>query len=137
MTAKEYLEQAHYLDALIAAQRREIEYWKDLCTNVTGVGFGEHLHKPNQKTEASFVHCLEKIDAIQRRLADEIEGRIALRDEINSRINALSDQEEQLVLRLRYLDGCHWEDIAMALGKKVRTAHRIHRNALQSITVPK
>ncbi len=66
MTAKEYLNQARHLDALIHCRLREIDYWRDLSSSVSGSSFEEH-HNPNRPTEAPFVRCLEKINAIQYR----------------------------------------------------------------------
>ena len=64
MTAKEYLNQARHLDALINCRLREIDYWRDLSSSVSGSNFEPH-YNPNKPTEAPFVRCLEKIDAIQ------------------------------------------------------------------------
>ena len=36
MTAKEYLNQARHLDALINCRLREIDYWRDLSSSVSG-----------------------------------------------------------------------------------------------------
>ena len=62
MTAKEYLNQARHLDALINCRLREINYWRDLSSSVSGSNFEQH-YNPNKPTEAPFVRCLEKIDA--------------------------------------------------------------------------
>ena len=69
MTAKEYLNQARHLDALINCRLREIDYWRDLSSSVSGSNFEPH-YNPNKPTEAPFVRCLEKIDAIQRDVAE-------------------------------------------------------------------
>ena len=70
MTAKEYLNQARHLDALINCRLREIDYWRDLSSSVSGSNFEPH-YNPNKPTEAPFVRCLEKIDAIQRDVAEK------------------------------------------------------------------
>ena len=69
MTAKEYLNQARHLDALINCRLREIDYWRDLSSSVSGSNFEPH-YNPNKPTEAPFVRCLEKIDAIQKDVAE-------------------------------------------------------------------
>ena len=68
MTAKEYLNQARHLDALINCRLREIDYWRDLSSSVSGSNFEPH-YNPNKPTEAPFARCLEKIDAIQKDVA--------------------------------------------------------------------
>lgn len=52
MTAKEYLNQARHLEALINCRLREIDYWKDLSNSVSGVRYDGMPHSPNRQTEA-------------------------------------------------------------------------------------
>ena len=136
MTAKEYLNQARHLDALINCRLREIDYWKDLSSSVSGMRFDGMPHSPNRPTEAPFVRCLEKIDEIQRSVEEKVAQLISLRDEINARIDMLENHEEQVLLRYRYIDGCTWEEIGHMLNVSLRTVHRIHGSALQNFSVP-
>ncbi len=135
MTAKEYLNQARHLDALINCRLREIDYWRDLSSSVSGSNFEQH-YNPNKPTEAPFVRCLEKIDTIQRDVAEKIAYLVRLKGEINTAIDALEMRDEQLVLRYRYLDDCTWEEISRMLNVSLRTVHRIHGSALQHFSVP-
>ena len=135
MTAREYLNQARHLDALIHCRLREIDYWRDLSSSVSGSGFEEH-HNPNRPTEAPFVRCLEKIDEIQRSVEEKVAYLICLKEEINKAIDKLDNRDEQLLLRYRYLDNCTWEEIAAMLNVSIRSAHRIHGMALQHFSVP-
>ena len=135
MTAKEYLNQARHLDALINSRLREIDYWKDLSNSVSGSGFEAH-YNPNRPTEAPFVRCIEKIDEIQRSVEEKVAHLIQLRDEMNTQIDMLDSREEQTLLRYRYIDGFTWEEIARMLNVSVRTVHRIHGAALQNFIVP-
>ena len=134
MTAKEYLNQARHLDALINCRLREIDYWRDLSSSISGSNFEPH-YNPNKPTEAPFVRCLEKIDAIQRDVAEKIAYLVRLKGEINTAIDALEMRDEQLVLRYRYLDDCTWEEISRMLNVSLRTVHRIHSSALQHFSV--
>ncbi|MFR8727808.1 MAG: sigma factor-like helix-turn-helix DNA-binding protein [Dysosmobacter sp.] len=135
MTAKEYLNQARHLDALINCRLREIDYWRELSSSVSGSNFEQH-YNPNKPTEAPFVRCLEKIDTIQRDVAEKIAYLVRLKGEINTAIDALEMRDEQLVLRYRYLDDCTWEEISRMLNVSLRTVHRIHGSALQHFSVP-
>ena len=136
MTAKEYLNQARHLDALINCRLREIDYWRDLSSSVSGMKFDVMPHSPNRPTEAPFVRCLEKIDAIQRDVAEKVAYLVCLKETINAAIDSLASREEQLVLRYRYLDNCSWEEISRMLNVSLRTVHRIHGSALQHFTAP-
>lgn len=135
MTAKEYLNQARHLDALIHCRLREIDYWRDLSSSVSGSSFEEH-HNPNRPTEAPFVRCLEKIDEIQHSVEEKVAYLICLKEEINKAIDKLENRDEQLLLRYRYLDNCTWEEIAAMLNMSIRSVHRIHSMALQHFSVP-
>lgn len=136
MTAKEYLNQARHLDALINCRLREIDYWKDLSGSVSGMRFDGMPHSPNRPTEAPFVRCLEKIDEIQRDVAQKVELLVAIRDKINTAIDKLADRDEQMVLRYRYLDNLSWTEISMMMNVSERTVYRIHGAALQNFSVP-
>ena len=133
MTAKEYLNQARHLDALINCRLREIDYWRDLSSSVSGSNFEPH-YNPNKPTEAPFVRCLEKIDAIQKDVAEKVAYLVCLKETINAAIDRLASREEQLVLRYRYLDNCSWEEISRMLNVSLRTVHRIHGSALQYVS---
>ena len=135
MTAKEYLNQARHLDALINCRLREIDYWRDLSSSVSGSRFEEH-HNPNRPTDAPFVRCLEKIDEIQHSVEEKVAYLICLKEEINKAIDKLDNRDEQLLLRYRYLDNCTWEEIASMLNVSIRSVHRIHGMALQHFSVP-
>ena len=135
MTAKEYLNQARHLDALINCRLREIDYWRDLSSGISGSNFHPH-YNPNKPTEAPFVRCIEKIDAIQRDVEEKVAQLIALREQINSRIDRLENHEEQLVLRYRYMDNFTWEEIERMMNVSERTVFRIHGNALAKFSVP-
>jgi len=135
MTAKEYLNQARHLDALINCRLREIDYWRDLSRSVSGCSLEQH-YNPNRPTEAPFVKCIEKIDMIQRDVEEKVAYLIQLKEEINTAIDMLASRDEQLLLRYRYLDDFNWEEIARMLNVSLRTVHRIHGSALQNFIVP-
>jgi len=135
MTAKEYLNQARHLDALINCRLREIDYWKALSHRVTGSSFEAH-YNPNRPTDAAFVRYIEKVDAIQRNIAEKVEYLVRLKEGINTAIDQLENRDEQLVLRYRYLDDFSWEEISHVLNVSLRTVHRLHGSALQKFSVP-
>jgi DNA-directed RNA polymerase specialized sigma24 family protein len=136
MTPKQYLNQAKHLDTMINCRLREIDYWKDLSVSITSGRYDGMPHSPNRPADAAFVSCIERIDEAQKDVAEKVARLITLREEINSQISLLSNRDEQLVLRFRYVDGCTWEDIAGILNVSVRTVHRIHGSALQNFSVP-
>ena len=60
MTAKEYLNQTRHLDALIHCRLREIDYWRDLSSNVSSSGFEEHYNS-NRSTEAPLLNVSKRL----------------------------------------------------------------------------
>lgn len=136
MTPKQYLNQAKHLDALINSRLREIDYWKEMSTSISGCKYDDSPHNPNRPTDAHFVSCLDKVWETQADVEQKLNQLIDLRDQINRQIDLLPDVEEQLVLRYRYLDSCSWDEIATLLNVSTRTVHRIHGAALQHFVVP-
>ena len=55
------------------------------------------------------------------------------RDEAMRYIQMLSDSTERNVLKCRYLDALHWNDIATTLGYSEPTIFRFHRCALENL----
>lgn len=135
MTAKEYLKQAKLLDAQINSLLREIDYWRDLSTRVSGSSFEAH-YNPNRPTEAPFVHALEMIDEAEREIDQKLQMLVKLKAEISRAIDRLSNREERMVLRYRYLNDCSWEEISTLMNVSERTVYRIHGTALQNFSVP-
>jgi predicted DNA-binding protein (UPF0251 family) len=136
MTPKQYLMQAKRLDALIDARLREIDYWRDMSTSISGPRFDGMPHSPNRPAGAGFVRCLEKVAEIQADVERKVSRLIALRDEIGRRIDMVASPEEQLVLRYRYVDNCTWEEIGTLMNVSERTVFRIHGSALQHFPMP-
>jgi DNA-directed RNA polymerase specialized sigma24 family protein len=55
--------------------------------------------------------------------------------EIETAIETLEDPTERNLMRLRYIDGFKWEEIAVALGYEWSQTHRIHARALEKLKV--
>ncbi len=135
MTAKEYLKQGKLLDVQINSLLREIDYWRDLSTRVSGSSFEVH-YNPNRPTEAPFVHALKMIDETEREIDQKLQMLVKLKAEISRAIDRLSNREERMVLRYRYLNDCSWEEISTLMNVSERTVYRIHGTALQNFSVP-
>ena len=131
MTAKEYLRQAYRLNERINSHIEELENLRDLSTRIQGVSYGEHIPSPNRPTDAPFTKVLFKIMDYH-----EIDTLVDLKAEMEDAIEKLSNVDERLLLRYRYLDNHSWEEIGVLLNASVRTVHRIHSSALQNFSVP-
>ena len=71
-----------------------------------------------------------QLDDLLTELKDQMEQRIRIRREITQRIEAMQDETEKTVLRLRYIHWLQWEQIAERMGYGWTQVHRIHGRAL-------
>ena len=90
----------------------------------------------SRKTDAPFVHCLEKIVDLEETINSEIETLVCLKKQIRTVIEAVPNTDERLVLRYRYIHNCTWEQIGNELNADARTVRRWHNEALLKVKVP-
>ena len=136
MTAKEYLRQAYRLNELIDSRITELERLRDYSTRLTSCSFeGERVSK-SHSTEAPFARIIEKIVDLEKVINRDIDRYVDLKTEMNAAIDRVSNVDERLLLRYRYLNNYNWDDIAQLLSVSGRTVHRIHSTALYNFSVP-
>ena len=135
MTVKEYLKQAYRLDQRIDSHVTELEHLRELSTRIQGSNFGERV-SGSRNAEASFTQIVDKIVDMQQRINVEIDALVDLKAEMDIAIEQVSDVDERLLLRYRYINNVSWDDIAKTLNVSSRTVHRIHSSALQNFVVP-
>lgn len=136
MTAKEYLRQAYRLNELIDSRITELEHLRDYSTRLTSCSFeGERVGK-SRSTEAPFARIIEKIVDLEKVINRDIDRYVDLKTEMNAAIDRVSNVDERLLLRYRYLNNYNWDDIAQLLNVSGRTVHRIHSTALYNFSVP-
>lgn len=78
-----------------------------------------------------------KFEELQRKINDKIKESLALRLEIENAILTVEDTEEEMVLKMRYIEFRHWEDIAKAMRYSIRHVYRIHGQALRDLQIKK
>ena len=86
--------------------------------------------EPGDVTAEAAIRC----EQISRKITDRIEQSAILRDRIETAINGLTDARERRLMRLRYIDGLRWEDVADELGYEIRQVTRIHGWALAKLS---
>lgn len=55
------------------------------------------------------------------------------RDRLETRIDALTDERSRTVLRLRYLHGLEWAEVADRMFYSLRWVMKLHRRALKRL----
>ena len=135
MTAKEYLRQAYRLDHRIDSDIAEMERLREMACSVGSPGFEEH-HNPNRPTEAPFVRALEKVWRMEEKINAEIDRLVDLKAQIRGVIEAVSDPNDRMVLRYRYIHNMTWERIGDELHAGETSIRRWHASALAHVVLP-
>ena len=135
MTPKEYLRQAYRLDHRINSDIAEMERLQEMVGTVSSPSLEEH-YNPNRPTEAPFIRRLEKGWELQDKINREIDRFIDLKAQMRDVIATVSDADEQMVLRYRYIHNMTWEQIGDELHADRTTVFRWNNAALKHITLP-
>ena len=70
----------------------------------------------------------EQIDLLK----EERLERVRCYQKIERQIRQMENEDEQEVLRLRYIKGLKWEEVALKMNYSWKQVHRIHSSALKS-----
>lgn len=135
MTPKEYLNQTYRINELIQSNVREIGKLRALLYCVSTPSDGKVDKTPS--SDAPFVRTLEKILELEADSDKKIDRLVTVQKEIREVIEAVEDTDERLILRLRYLEHCSWEDISKVMNFSLTQCHRIHKSALKNVKIPK
>ncbi len=87
---------------------------------------------PRGSERSDLSNYIAKLDEMIEELKNERLERAKLRQRIERDIRALDNEEEQEVLRLRYIKGLKWEEVAVEMRYSWKQTHRIHSSALQN-----
>ena len=70
----------------------------------------------------------EQIDLLK----EERLEKVRCDQKIERQISQMENEDEQEVLRLRYILGMKWEEVAVKMGYSWKQTHRIHSSALKN-----
>lgn len=131
MKAKEYMQQAFFLDKRINSLMRQVSNLWDQATNITQV-LSDMPRNPSGETsklENRVVDICDLTDEI-RKQTDKLKD---LRKEMMGVVMKVPDPEYQLILQERYFEMLTWEDIACDINRSVRCAQLMHGKALEAV----
>lgn len=131
MKAKEYMQQAFFLDKRINSLIRQVNNLWNQATNITQV-ISDMPHNPSgdtSKLENRVVDICDLTDEI-RKQTDKLK---ALRKEMMGVVAKVPDPEYQLILQERYFEMLTWEDVACDINRSVRSAQFMHGKALEVV----
>ena len=131
MTTKQYLRQARYLDLRIKSKIEQIESLHYLAAKATST-LSDMPGSPTRNTY-SMENIIVKILMIEDVVNKDMENLVNLRNEINTAISLVDDEECRLLLEKRYINMEKWEDIALEMNLSTRSIHRLHNEALKKL----
>lgn len=135
MTAKEFLNRARQLTHQIKLLYNRIEELKALETSIPGPNYDQEVVDKSRSLEAPFLKYLYKRIETEELVKAEEERLVGVLQEIGSVIAEVENPTHQQLLRLRYLDFFNWNDIASEMGYSKDNVYKLHRQALEKITV--
>lgn len=131
MTAKEYLQQARFLDNRIKSKVQQIASLNDLATRCTAA-ISDMPRNPNHGG-SRMEDAIIKIISLQEEIKADIATLVELKREIVGVVKGLPSVEHQTVIEKRYLCYDSWEQIAVDLGYSIQHIYRMHDAALDEI----
>ena len=121
-----YIKLDQHIDTLITERDR----WMSKATRVTttmewmpsGTGVCDRVYS-----------AIEQFDKIDREITSEIDRIIELRGMIEQAISSVPDENQQTVLRRKYILGETLEQIAEAMNYSLRHTARLHGRGLEAM----
>lgn len=84
---------------------------------------------------SSIENAVVKLECFRKEYADKMNESIDIRKRIEDVIDAVQDETERNVLKYRYITGMRWETISELMNYSAESVYRIHRRALENVTV--
>ena len=134
MTAKEYLNQAYWLNRRIDSKLEQQSALRDLATKTTAVMDSEVVS--HTRNVHSMEDILAKIMDMEDEINNDIDALVDLKRDIMRTIKGIENPEYQTLLELRYLCFKRWEEISVVMNYNLRHIYRLHDEALEKIIVP-
>lgn len=90
---------------------------------------------PRGSSQTDLSDYVAEIDVAIEELKEERLEKIKIYREIEMRIRCMKDEDEQEVLRMRYIKGMKWEDIAEKMNYSYSGTLKLHGRALANIEI--
>lgn len=126
---KKWLMRYQVLKKEIERNLEEQAQLRAFCTRVTPVLLSTPAGSSGKRKD----DCWARLADLNTKIEKKISLYAQLRDEIDEAISMLEDEEQQLVLRYRYINGYTWTKTARKIHTSERTAQRIQKIALANI----
>lgn len=131
---KEWLKRYGDLDREINSLLREQESWRALLLRVTPA---YSMSAKGSSDPHSKDNIYSRIAELNDQINAAIDRRLDIRAEINAAIEQVQSDRQRTLLRLRYIEGKKWDDIAEYMHYDIdgRKVFSLHGRALLSLKV--
>lgn len=136
MKIKEYLRRAYRLNEKIDSELRELEQTNSILYNISASYDGDRVQTSMtaDKIPNAIARLVELKDLIDR----EVDAFVDLKVEIRELIEKLTNPDELLIMRMRYIEFLSWNDIREKLGygdseDEREKMFKIHGRALKKL----
>ena len=134
MKVREYLNRAFKLEKRINSKLDQISTLRVMAEKVSSTI--NDVFSSGTRNVTRTQDIIIKIIDLENEINDDIDSLIEIKREIMHAIKAVENIDCQLLLEMRYLSYHTWEQIAVDLGYCMDNVFKIHRRALDLISVP-
>ena len=131
MTAKEYLSQYRALNARIDAKLAQVERLRHLARSAGGLGNSGGVHSTQLRDRVG--ELTAKIVDLEAEINSEIDELVDLEREIRGCIAKIPNENQRVVLEMKYISGWTLFQIADKLNYSLDGIKKIHKRALESV----
>lgn len=136
MDKKTYLCRYHNLLEKIQKKKEYIAFCHERAGSIPGPSFGERVNNPSPSYEAPFVKWIYRAIDAEDELKDlEAKAELA-KQEIETVISKLGDEDLQMILIYRYIDWLSWIEISNKIYCSLASIYRKHNEAIEKLIVP-
>lgn len=130
---KEALRQYLIAEQEEARLAEEIERWRSRAEQTTA---GYSLAPSDGGDGRTLENTVAHIADLTRQLTAQRDRLVSLRQTLGGAIDAVPDARLRELLRLRYIEGLAWVNIAVKMGyEDIRWVYRLHGRALEQLTI--
>ena len=128
---KDELKKYRYIGDEITQLRDEINRLRDGLMSPSGkvITWAPATAKQDDK----FAGTMARIDELERKLIEKLDGRIKLQRAIEQAIESVDDPLLRTILRSRYIQGKTWKDICYQTNYSRSQINSLHGKALKKI----
>ena len=134
MTAKEFLRRTTKIRKEIDELENRIKETRASYMAPRAIQYDDMPKAHNSEHDLS--DYIVKMDELTDHLISKYTKCMGIEADILNRLDMMEKQEEREVLRMRYIDGCRWDEIADKLHYTYRHVTRLHGTALLNFPMP-